>query len=131
MSKTSRTRTRGTSAARAGGGATATARRPAERPSAETAGMDVSVPVLTPHMKTVHVPTPGMSYVGDAGRLVAGYLPPPERLAFYGGLGIAAVLGAIDWPVAAAIGIGTMVARRTGRGMEALRGRARRSTSRT
>ncbi|MFB9835049.1 hypothetical protein [Actinoallomurus acaciae] len=93
--------------------------------------MDVPVPVLTPHMKTVHVPTPGMSYVGDAGRLVAGYLPSPERLAFYGGLGVAAILGAIDWPVAAAIGIGTMVARRTGRGMDAMRGRARRSTSRT
>jgi hypothetical protein len=93
--------------------------------------VDVSVPVLTPHMRTVHVPTPGMSYVGDAGRLVAGYLPPPERLAFYGGLGIAAILGAIDWPVAAAIGIGTMVARRTSRGVEAIRGRTQRSASRT
>jgi hypothetical protein len=87
--------------------------------------------VLTPHVKTVHVPTPGMSYVGDAGRIIAGYLPPPERLAFYGGLGIAAVLGAIDWPVAAAIGLGTMIARRTGRGMDALRGRRSRTGSRT
>jgi hypothetical protein len=58
-----------------------------------------------------------MSYVGEAGRAVAGFLPPPERLVFYGGLGVAAVLGAIDWPVAAAIGLGTMIARRTGRGM--------------
>jgi hypothetical protein len=66
-----------------------------------------------------------MSFVGDAGRLIAGYLPPPERLAFYGGLGVAAVLGAIDWPVAAAIGIGTMIARRTGRGMSAMRGAGR------
>jgi hypothetical protein len=57
-----------------------------------------------------------MSYVGEAGRLVAGFLPPPERLVFYGGLGVAAVLGAIDWPVAAAIGLGTMIARRTGMG---------------
>jgi hypothetical protein len=62
-----------------------------------------------------------MSYVGEAGRLVAGFLPPPERLLFYGGLGVAAVLGAIDWPVAAAIGLGTMIARRTGRGMGAMR----------
>jgi hypothetical protein len=92
--------------------------------------VDVPVPVLTPHVKTVHVPTPGISYVGDAGRLVVGYLPPPERLAFYGGLGIAAVLGAIDWPVAAATGLGTIIARRTGRGMEAMRGRQSRSTSR-
>ena len=64
-----------------------------------------------------------MSYVGDAGRVVAGYLPPPERLAFYGGLGLAAVIGVIDWPVAAAIGIGAMIARRTGRGAAALRSR--------
>jgi hypothetical protein len=75
-------------------------------------------------MKVMHIPTPGMSYVGDAGRLMAGYLPPPERLAFYGGLGIAAVLGAIDWPVATAIGLGTMIARRTGRSMSAIRARS-------
>jgi hypothetical protein len=78
----------------------------------------------------MHIPMPGMSYVGDAGRLMAGYLPPPERLAFYGGLGLAAVLGAIDWPVAAAVGLGTMIARRTGRGMGAMRSRSgRQSTS--
>lgn len=72
---------------------------------------------------------PGMNYVGDAGRLMAGYLPPPERLAFYGGLGVAAVLGAIDWPVAAAIGLGTMIARRTGRSMSAMRSRPRPTTA--
>jgi hypothetical protein len=85
-------------------------------------------------MKIVHVPMRGMSYVGDAGRVVAGYLPPPERLAFYGGLGLAAVIGAIDWPVAAAIGIGAMIARRTGRGAGAMRSRTTRqpgSTTRT
>jgi hypothetical protein len=90
----------------------------------------VPVPVLSPHVKVMHIPMPGMSYVGDAGRLMAGYLPPPERLAFYGGLGLAAVLGAIDWPVAAAVGLGTMIARRTGRGMGAMRSRSgRQSTS--
>jgi hypothetical protein len=73
-----------------------------------------------------------MSYVGDAGRLMAGYLPPPERLAFYGGLGLAATLGAIDWPVAAAVGLGTIIARRTGRGMSAMRSRSgNRPTSQT
>jgi hypothetical protein len=80
-------------------------------------------------MKTVHVP--GMSYVGDAGRVVAGYLPPPDRLAFYGGLGLAAVIGAIDWPVAAAIGVGAMIARRTGRGAGGMRSRTRRQTGST
>jgi hypothetical protein len=121
--KGTRARTSGARAAKkptsAKAGATTTMQRPAARPSAARAngnGVNVPVPVLTPHMKTLHVPTPGMGYVEDAGRVVAGYLPPPERLAFYGGLGIAAVAGLIDWPVAAAIGVGTMIARRTMRG---------------
>jgi hypothetical protein len=92
--------------------------------------MNVPVPVLTPHLKVLHVRTPGMSYVEDAGRVVAGYLPPADRLAFYGGLGVAAVLGAIDWPVAAAIGIGTMIARKTGRGAGGMRSRPQRSRTR-
>ncbi|WP_157877382.1 hypothetical protein [Streptomyces odonnellii] len=43
-------------------------------------------------------------------------LPPPKRLAFYGGLGALAVLGALDWPVAVAIGAATVVARSGRRG---------------
>ncbi|QXE36283.1 hypothetical protein KQY30_20595 [Streptomyces sp. GMY02] len=43
-------------------------------------------------------------------------LPPPKRLAFYGGLGALAVLGALDWPVAVAIGAATAVARSGRRG---------------
>lgn len=105
-------------------GAKAAAKKPSEtmtaaqrrREAHAEERMDVPVPVLTPKMKVMHIPMPGMSYVGDARRLLAGYLPPPERLAFYGGLGLAAVFGAIDWPVAAAIGVGTMIARR-GRGV--------------
>ncbi|MFE2498227.1 hypothetical protein ACFXKS_00320 [Streptomyces scopuliridis] len=46
-----------------------------------------------------------------AGSKLAPPMPPPKRLAFYGGLGALAVLGAIDWPVALAIGAATMVAR--------------------
>jgi len=109
-------------------------RRPAARRAGGTNGngVNVPVPILTPHLKVVHVPAPGMSYVEDAGRLVAGYLPPPERLAFYGGLGLAAVLGAIDWPVATAIGLGTMIARKTkkGRGASAARSRSQGAAAR-
>lgn len=80
----------------------------------EARGSVVPIPVITPHVKVLklHVPPPGMAYVEDAGRLMASYLPPPGRLAFYGGLGAAAVFGVIDWPVAAAIGLATVVARR-------------------
>jgi hypothetical protein len=56
-----------------------------------------------------------MSYMSDAGHIVMGYMPPPDRMAFYGGLGLAAAVGMLDWPVAAAIGIGAIVARRASR----------------
>jgi hypothetical protein len=69
---------------------------------------------VTPQLKVYkfRLPASGMSYVSDAGHVVAGFLPPPDRLAFYGGLGIAAAFGLIDWPVAAAIGVGAAIARR-------------------
>ena len=40
-------------------------------------------------------------------------LPPPERLLYYGGLGLAATVGVLEWPVAAAAGAGVWVASRT------------------
>ena len=39
-------------------------------------------------------------------------VPPPDQLAFFGVLGVLAALGAIEWPVAAAIGIGQVVVAR-------------------
>ena len=39
-------------------------------------------------------------------------VPSAERLAFYGGLGILAVVNVISWPVALAIGVGAAVAAR-------------------
>ncbi|MBB6476328.1 hypothetical protein [Sphaerisporangium rubeum] len=47
------------------------------------------------------------------------FLPPPERMLYYGALGALAVFGLVEWPVAAAIGAGTMLAQRARReGME-------------
>ncbi|HEX6497720.1 MAG TPA: hypothetical protein VF054_01660 [Micromonosporaceae bacterium] len=45
-----------------------------------------------------------------AAGIVRAYLPPRDRLIFYGGLGAAAALGAVDLPVAVAIGAGVWVA---------------------
>ncbi|HEY2947826.1 MAG TPA: hypothetical protein VGJ53_05410 [Micromonosporaceae bacterium] len=51
-------------------------------------------------------------------RTVRSFLPPSERLLYYGGLGAMAVAGILEWPVAAAAGAGVWVAtrgqRRTG-----------------
>jgi hypothetical protein len=36
-------------------------------------------------------------------------VPPPDQLAFYGVLGVLAGVGALEWPVAVAIGVGQAV----------------------
>ncbi|MCO5991837.1 hypothetical protein NE234_00550 [Actinoallomurus sp. WRP9H-5] len=80
----------------------------------EEHGAAVPVPVVTPHVRMLRIPLPtrGLAMVGDMGRVAAAYLPPRDRLMFYGGLAAAAAIGVLDWPVAAAVGVGTMVARR-------------------
>ena len=54
-------------------------------------------------------------------------LPSREEMAYYGGLGLLAALSVIEWPVAAAIGVGTVVAQRAA-GMSSQQ-RQRRSSS--
>jgi hypothetical protein len=39
-------------------------------------------------------------------------LPPAERVGYYAGLGAITAVGLMEWPVAAAIGAGTVIARR-------------------
>ena len=61
-----------------------------------------------------HVPMPHVNRqeVGQAVDTAKSFLPPPERIAYYGGLGALAVAGLIEWPVAAAIGVGILIAQR-------------------
>jgi hypothetical protein len=99
-----------------------TRKRPAAEESAEEEHRTatVPVPVITPHVTVhkVHVPTPRRLPSGhevvDAGKAVTSVLPPPDRLAYYAGLGALAVFGVMEWPVAAAIGVGVAVAKRAG-----------------
>jgi hypothetical protein len=81
-------------------------------PPASVRGATIPVPVVTPHLNIfkLHVSGPGVPNVGGAGRAVASHLPSAERVAFYGGLGAAAVFGVLEWPVAVAIGLGTAIA---------------------
>lgn len=69
-----------------------------------TAHAELPIPYFTPGDLTANAHVIGS-------RLPTLPLPPPKRLAFYGGLGALAVVGALDWPVAAAIGAATAVAR--------------------
>lgn len=55
---------------------------------------------------------PGWEAVTEGMRRVRRSLPTPGQCAFFGGLGALAALSVIEWPVAAAIAIGAVVAQR-------------------
>lgn len=65
-----------------------------------------------PRVPRPSVPRVGRAEATHAAKVAAGYLPAPERLAYYAGLGVLGAVGLIEWPVAAAIAAGTVVARR-------------------
>jgi len=59
-----------------------------------------AVCVIDKHTLTVRLPD-------DLGTL---RLPEPQRLAFYGGIAALAAFGVLEWPVAAVLGIGHLLA---------------------
>ncbi|GGO09522.1 hypothetical protein [Microbispora bryophytorum] len=129
---TTGTATTGTTTAR---GRTTRTRPPTPTPTPPTgAGMEMkeehrpelnlNLPFLRVQLRApeMHLPHVGMPHisgrdVGHAVDVARTFLPPPERIMYYGGLGALAALGILEWPVAAAIGAGTMIAQRT-RGRE-------------
>ncbi|MBO4273318.1 hypothetical protein [Microbispora triticiradicis] len=81
--------------------------------------LDLDLPFMRLQLRApeMHLPHVGMPHisgreVGHAMDVARTFLPPPERIMYYGGLGALAVLGILEWPVAAAIGAGTMIAQR-------------------
>lgn len=74
----------------------------------------VKLPFVTAEFRRTAVRVPGRDAVAAGVYSVREHLPSPGQLAFYGGLGALAALSLIEWPVAAAIGIGTVVAQRAG-----------------
>ncbi|MEV6982863.1 hypothetical protein AB0M95_16600 [Sphaerisporangium sp. NPDC051017] len=76
----------------------------------------VSVSVHRPHMPRMPRLMGGTRRRGQemnrAMETARTFLPPPERIAYYGGLGLLAAVGLLEWPVAAAIGAGTLIAQR-------------------
>ena len=63
------------------------------------------------HLPRVSLPSPpiGRHEVTVAAQVARSYLPPPRQALYYGGLTLMAAFGILDWPVAAAIGVGTAV----------------------
>jgi hypothetical protein len=79
----------------------------------------VTVPFVNVRVPVVRATVPGVDAAKQqtmsAAHSVRSHLPPLDRLLYYGGLGAAAVAGALEWPVAVAAGAGVWVATRARR----------------
>ncbi|MFE4448598.1 hypothetical protein [Streptomyces sp. NPDC056820] len=103
------TTARKTVAARARPSAKSVAQQPATDGKLHIHSLDVHAPVHIPYL------TPG-DVVANTQAMTSRLLA--RDLLFYGGLGALAVAGALDWPVALAIGGATAILRGQGRGGE-------------
>ena len=72
----------------------------------------VNLPFVTAQFRAPHLHLPGRADLDAAARGARSVLPSPKSLLFFGGLAATAVAGVIEWPVAAAIGVGTALASR-------------------
>ncbi|MGW1678389.1 hypothetical protein [Saccharopolyspora sp. NPDC002376] len=88
-----------------------TRRQPASKGG--QAGPTIPVPYVTAELHTAKIPLPGGKDVSAAVDTVRGQLPSADQLLFYGGLTAAAAFSVIEWPVAAAIGIGNALVQRS------------------
>ena len=89
---------------------------PPGKPDVRTA--TVTLPYVTAQVRIPELPVDRLRAMsmemGHVARGAASFLPPPQRLAYYAGLGALAAFQVIEWPVALAIGAGTAVAARSG-----------------
>ncbi|WP_190813286.1 hypothetical protein [Saccharopolyspora pogona] len=76
----------------------------------------MKLPFVTAEFRRPEMHIPGQENVAGVVNTVRKNLPPPGQLAYYGVLGALAALSLIEWPVAAAIGVGTVVAQRASEG---------------
>ena len=109
-----------TSRAKATTSRTRAAASPAKAADQPTGGRkSVTVPLVNVRVPVLSAHVPGGDMARQqtvwAAQTVRSFLPPADRLLYYGGLGTAAVIGALEWPVAVAAGAGVWVATRTRR----------------
>jgi hypothetical protein len=72
--------------------------------------MTLELPLFTAQFRAPHVPS--REEIGSVARGAWSMLPSASSVLFYGGLAVTAAVGVIEWPVAAAVGVGTAFARR-------------------
>ena len=84
--------------------------------AAQSSGASIPVPYVTAQLHTAQISLPelpGRENLTSTVTAVRSALPSRDQLLFYSGLTAAAALSVIEWPVAAAIGIGAAVVRRS------------------
>jgi hypothetical protein len=75
-----------------------------------TATLDL--PLVTMQFRAPHLHVPGRGDVEAVARGARSWLPEPKAALYFGALAVTAALGVIEWPVAAAIGVGMALASR-------------------
>ena len=85
---------------------------PAEGGAEVSRTATLNLPFVTAQFRAPSLHMPGRQDLGNAARGARSMLPSGKSMLFYGGLAATAALGAIEWPVAAAIGVGSALASR-------------------
>jgi hypothetical protein len=125
MATTERTRTsqrrtaataedKGAAATRNDADAGGTAQQGSDHPHTAT----VNLPFVTAQFRTpdLHLPKPRPQEIGAVLESVRTFLPSPQQALYYGGLALMAAVELVEWPVVAAIAVGTALARRGAHG---------------
>jgi hypothetical protein len=86
--------------------------QPAEGGAEGSRSATLNLPFVTAQFRAPSLHMPGRQDLGNAARGARSMLPSGKSMLFYGGLAATAALGAIEWPVAAAIGVGSALASR-------------------
>jgi hypothetical protein len=81
-----------------------------EQPTGGRRTATLNLPFVTAQFRAPELHAPSREDLGAAARGARSMLPSGKSLLFYGGLAATAVAGVIEWPVAAAIGVGTALA---------------------
>jgi hypothetical protein len=84
---------------------TAAQDQPAQEPGSNPCAATLNLPFVTAQFRA-----PARQELSSVLHTVRSVLPPPRKVVYLGGLAALAALEVIDWPVAAAIAIGTAIA---------------------
>jgi hypothetical protein len=72
----------------------------------------LNLPFVTAQFRAPRLHMPGRGDMDSAARGARSLLPSPKAALYFGALAVTAAAGVIEWPVAAAIGVGTALASR-------------------